>query len=121
MGNQNTILLAFVSNPTNAAAVTRLAEQYRTLAHDIEAIHHPDAFKKNAEALVVGYRAVGHGLDTLADATQESVYDSLLSYNATVETFAENFIPYASLFGAVGITYSPDEPGGIFTPAVQGF
>lgn len=121
MGNQNTTLLAFVTNLTDTSPVTSLAEQYRALARKIETLDHPQVFKKNAAELVAGYEEVGRGLDTLATASKDTVYTHLLSYNSTVETFAESFVPYASLFGALGITFSPDEPGGIFTPAVQGF
>lgn len=119
MGDQNSMLMAFVTDTSKKAPVESLADKYRTLATELDTINHIVPFTKNAAQLADGYRAVAAGLDTLALATKDTVYDQLLTYNSKVETFAEAFVPYASLFSALGVTFSPDEPGGIFTPAVS--
>jgi hypothetical protein len=121
MGDQNALLGAFFADQTKNTSVVTLAEKYEALATALTQIEHPTGFTKNATALIGGYEAAATGLRDLSKTSTNDMYDGLLAYNKKVETFAEAFVPYASLFGAYGVTFSPDEPGGIFTPAVAKF
>jgi hypothetical protein len=117
MGDQNALLGAFFKDTTLSTKVIQLAEKYEALAVGVGKIEDPKLFTENAERLSLGYAGVGEGLRLLATAkTDTDMYAHLISYNTKVAEFAERFIPFAQTFGAAGITFTPDEPGGMFNP-----
>jgi hypothetical protein len=121
MGDQNALLMGYVSGVQKKEAVEDLAHKYDALADAVAAAAHPSSFAVAAENLASGYRTVADGLRTVAGKDASHIYEGLIAYNENVETFAAAFVPYATLFGAHGVTFTPDEPGGLFTPAVGSF
>lgn len=119
MGDQNTLLLGYAEHTTEKRALYTLADQYEALSKIIRDTNAPRGFTDTANRLADGYDAVASGIRIFAESTD--VYAGLLTYNEHVETFANSFIAFASLFGAHGISFNETEPGGIFTPAVSGF
>jgi hypothetical protein len=120
MGDQNALVQSFIKDRTKKPNVLNLAKKYEVLSSSVADARHPKEFANLASSLAAGYSEVARGLRTLSEAEGDTdVYAKMLTYNTNVETFASAFIPYASLFGALGVTFSPDEPGGMFTPAVS--
>lgn len=100
--------------------VETLADDYDTLAKNIESVDGPAVFLDEQKALAAGYRNVADGLRILKRSTDDtSTYENMLIYNTNVESFATSFITFALLFKEQGIIFSENEPGGIFTPPVS--
>jgi hypothetical protein len=117
--DQNDILISFTANPNNNEGVLDVQGGYSALADAIDTIEAPDTFKNLQNKLANGYRSVADGLGVLSEASTNDMYDKMLTYNSHVEEFGSAFIQFALQFQALGITFSPDEPGGIFTPPVS--
>ena len=100
--------------------VETLADDYDTLAKNIEAIEGPAVFATEQKALANGYRSVADGLRILKRSTNDAnTYENMLTYNTNVESFATSFITFALLFKEQGVLFTENEPGGMFTPPVS--
>ncbi len=123
-GDQNEALGVFVKNKNTESYsdIKNIGDNYIQLAKNIDDTLAPHGFSESAHRLSLGYTGVGNQLLAFSGKnTDEAIYAQILIYNGSVETFGESFIALAQLFGAYGVKFSPDEPGGIFSPAVTGF
>lgn len=114
--DQNDMLTSFIGNPIDNQHVLDLAESYTALADIIDETDAPNAFTDKQKKLSEGYRSVADGLKVLSEASTSDMYDKMITYNNHVESFGSAFVQFALTFGVFGVTFSPDEPGGIFTP-----
>lgn len=118
--SQNDTLIAFTKDTSKKESVLAIKNIYDSLSADIAAIKAPVGFVDAQKKLADGYAAIGTGLEHLANAREGTLYSAMIVYNEHVERFASAFVSYALLFGAHGVTFTQDEPGGIFTPPVSG-
>lgn len=122
--DQNEALMRYVTE-RNAVSLERLngiADAYEVLAATLTKTTAPSGFSESTARVSTGYKDIAAMLRAFSGkTTDESLYEQILTYNKSVETFGTAFITLSKTFGAHGITFSPDEPGGIFSPAVSGF
>jgi len=66
--------------------------------------------------LAASYVDMGEKLAGIPDATSDqALLDAMLTYNASVEAFSKNFVALAILFSAHGVSFTPEDPGSVFT------
>lgn len=66
--------------------------------------------------VAASYKELGAKLSSVQAAkTDEAVLDAIVSYNTTVELYVKNYVALATLISAHGVTFSPEDPGSIFT------
>jgi len=123
-GNQPDKLSALMADYTDnqsSLAVLGLGLEYTELSKDLELLWNPPELGSTPDKLSQSYHFIG--VELLALSKVENDTDALTqiySYNASVDTFAKEFIKLVNLFGAYGIIFTKGEGGDIFTPPSSG-
>jgi len=114
---QATILGDFFSGKGTLTSerVARLADAYTTLSEDLKHVPPPQSAHIIHEKLQNAYASVGRTLATLSSHTTTPTADDVLAYNATAEAVAKQLLALTLLFSSSGVTFSPSDPGSVFT------
>jgi hypothetical protein len=112
--NQYEVMGDFASGTTDTSDVLKLSAAYSELAKDLTTVTPPKAFVTAFSGIVDGYATVGSATKDFSESTPSQ--KSMEAYNAHIETFARAFTRFSLLFGALGVTFTSDEPGYMFSP-----
>ncbi len=104
-------------NPAKVASVRALGEAYIALGKNLAGVDSiPSAVAPQHAALAKSYQDLGQHFMPIASAGNDSnLLAALQSYNGAADTYARAFVALASLLGAYGVAFSPDDPGSVFT------
>lgn len=103
-------------DPAKNAALSALAGSLEDLGERLAAMSPPSEVRAAHQKVAASYRALGAKLALVPDArTDAAVLDAILAYNAEAETYVQNYVALATLLSAHGVTFSPDDPGSVFT------
>ena len=120
--NQTQELTDSINDRTNAAKSAAVA----VIGHDLEAIGDglnsltavPDVATQDNIALAAGYHEIGAKLVVVSQSGNlhdADIVAAIKTYDAAVDTFNKKYTNLALLFVAQGVTFSPSEPGSVFS------
>jgi len=76
----------------------------------------PESVRSANASVAKSYKEMGVLLAQVPKAyTDDERISAMLAYNATVETYIKNYVALATILSAYGVTFSPGEPGSVFT------
>ena len=76
----------------------------------------PSQMKSAHAALAKSYSDIGTKLALIPKTQSDAAFIAAINtYNTSVETFTKNYVAMANLFVAYGVTFSPGDPGSLFT------
>lgn len=104
-------------DPTKNQALNALAEGLARVGRTLEKMETVPPEIATAHAKVAAsYQEMGEKLARISGARgDEEFLELALAYNATVETYTQNYIALATLISAYSITFTPNDPGSVFT------
>ncbi len=110
-------------DPLKVAALIKLADSLADVGVSLEELSSVPAEAANQNAkLATSYKDMGAKLALVPNAmTEDSRVETMLTYNAAAESFVTNYVAIVTLFSIMEVTFSPDEPGSVFTFTMTGF
>jgi hypothetical protein len=104
-------------NADKAAAVVSLGQELSALGDSLSAMDNvPGQMQSAHAALAKSYNEIGGKLALVAKANGDAHFlAAIQSYNASVDVFTKNYVAMANIFVAYGVTFSPGDPGEVFT------
>jgi hypothetical protein len=105
------------ANPSKAAAVVRLGDDFIALGADIEAMGSvPSPALATHAALAAAYKDAGAKMKFIPAAQGDTAFlDAINAYNASAEKLSKSLIGAIDLFQTNDVTFSPTDAGSIFT------
>lgn len=103
--------------PLAVAALVELAKNLAKVGNSLEKIADVPAQATSVNTKLAGsYKDVGAKLALVPDAkTDEERAETMLTYNAAAEEFVKSYVALVTLFSISEVTFTPDEPGSVFT------
>jgi hypothetical protein len=116
------------TNPDKAAAVEALGQSLSGLGASLTEMDAGDStdaggnqnvpiqMKSAHDALAKSYSDLGVKLALVPQATSDSDFLAAINaYDTSVQAFTKTYVAYANLFVAYGVSFSPEDPGSVFT------
>lgn len=76
----------------------------------------PSQMRPSHLALAKSYSELGAKLALIPKTQSDTDFIAAINaYNASVDTFTKNYVALANLFAAYGVSFSPEDPGSLFT------
>ncbi len=100
-----------------AAALQSLAQGLSALGDNLLTIDEvPSQMTAAHTALANSYKNIGEKLALVPDAQSTADFVAAVkTYDATADVFVKNYVAFANLFVAYGVTFSSGDPGSVFT------
>lgn len=104
-------------NPQKIQAVKLVAAGLRTAGESLLGMEElPSLVTSSHKALAESYIEVGRQLSKVPDANGDEAFIAAINaYNAAADTLVKNYVSLATAFSLAGVTFSPQDPGSIFT------
>ena len=111
------------NNSEKSAALVALAESLGKVGSDMMVMENIPAEVASAHMSVAqSYQDMGEKLARVAHASgEQGALDAILTYNASVETYIENYVALATLLSLYEVNFSSGEPGSAFVFTSTGF
>jgi len=111
------------ANPEKAAAVVRIGHDFEELGKILTAMDPvPSAIASAHQALAQSYIAMGKKLALVPGAERDADFiKAIEAYNASADTFVQNYIRLVSFFGVYGVVFTSLDGGKVFTFNPSGF
>ncbi len=105
------------TNADKAAAVEQLGRGLSAVGNAILALDSvPAQAASDNEALGKSYQDIGSKLALVPQAQSDQAYLAAINtYDDAVNAFVTKYVALAQLFVSEGVTFSPDDPGSVFT------
>lgn len=106
------------ADPQKSAAVLELARALENVGQSLlnSIVDIPEGIAPTHATLAKSYIEIGKNLALVPKATSDTDFlNAIETYNASADTFVKNYIAFATLLGAYGITFDPNDAGSAFT------
>ncbi|MBI4079999.1 hypothetical protein HY414_02120 [Candidatus Kaiserbacteria bacterium] len=103
-------------DPEKNAALLSLAGALEDIGFQLEGIEAPSPVSAAHKKVAASYKELGQKLALVPNAkSDQAILDAILSYNAAAEVYVQNYVALATLIGAYGVSFSPEDAGSVFT------
>ncbi len=109
-------------DPQKKQAVKLVAAGLRTAGESLLGMEElPPLVVGTHKALAESYIEVSRELTKVPDANGDEAFIAAINaYNAAADTLVQNYVSLATAFSLAGVTFSPQDPGSIFTFSAGG-
>ncbi|MDP3646038.1 MAG: hypothetical protein Q8R25_03045 [bacterium] len=105
------------NNAEKVQAVIRMAHDLQNVGrHLLEMDNVPAQVTTKHQTLAKSYEKIGTHLALVPTAqNNDDLLKAVTTYNVSADDFVKNFVALVSAFSTYGVTFGPDEEGGVFT------